>query len=188
MYLYMLKIGATPKGRLIEQHDIFFGIANEVHELIPHFELAWQEIKDIWHLDAYRKITAVDGYRIEIINKDDNPNYPPNDKHLYFVNLGGYKPNHFEEYHHKLLIVADDIHQATAIAKQSEFYQEFNIANTRATSHIDDKYGVDIDEIHNVSDVLPQAFKDRYRLRITADSTATADEMVIGYLPKKLFV
>ncbi|OOS25289.1 hypothetical protein B0681_04475 [Moraxella porci DSM 25326] len=188
MYLYMLKIGATPKGRLIEQHDIFFGIADDVRELIPHFESAWPEIKDIWHLDAYRKITAVDGYLIEIINKDDHPNNPPNVKHLYFVNLGGYKPNHFEEYHHKLLIIADDIHQATAIAKQSEFYQAFDIAGTRATSHIDDKYGVDIDEIHNVSDVLPQAFKDRYRLRITADSTATPDEMVIGYLPKKMFV
>lgn len=38
MNLYMLKIGATPKGRLIEQHDIFFGIADDVRELIPHFE------------------------------------------------------------------------------------------------------------------------------------------------------
>lgn len=187
MYLYMLKSGATPKGRLIEQHDVFFGVADEVRELIPHFESAWAEIRDIWHLDAYRKVTAVDGYRIEVIDKHSATD-APSDKQLYFVNLGGYKPNHFEEYHHKLLIVADSIHQATAIAKHSEFYQAFDIAGTRATSHIDDKYGVDIDEIHNVGDVLPQAFKDRYRLRITADDSAVPDEMVIGYLPKKLFV
>ncbi|OAV01896.1 MULTISPECIES: hypothetical protein [Moraxella] len=46
---------------------------------------------------------------------------------------------------------------------------------------------MDIDEIHRVADVLPQAFKTHYQLRITADGAAKDDEMVIGYLPKKLF-
>ena len=26
--LYMVQLGARPKGRLIEQHDIFFGVAH----------------------------------------------------------------------------------------------------------------------------------------------------------------
>ncbi|WP_162270567.1 MULTISPECIES: DUF1543 domain-containing protein [Moraxella] len=40
MKFFMLKIGATPKGRLIEQHDVFFDIADDVKSLIPHFEQA----------------------------------------------------------------------------------------------------------------------------------------------------
>ena len=32
--LFMVQLGGRPKGRLIEQHDIFFGVANEVSELI----------------------------------------------------------------------------------------------------------------------------------------------------------
>lgn len=185
MYLYMLKLGATPKGRLIEQHDVFFGIANQVHELIPHFEQAWAEIKDIWHIDAYRKVCQVDGHTIEIVPKDS---VIDNDKKLYFINLGGYKPNHFEEYHHKMLVVAKDMAEATSIAKRSAFYQEFDIVGTRATSHIDNKYGVDVDEIFDVMDALPAYFKQRYQIKITATTDTTPDEMVIGYLPKKLFI
>ena len=192
--LFMLKIGATPKGRLIEQHDVFFGIADDVKSLIPHFEQAWPEITDIWHLDAYRAVTAVNGYRIEVVPRAPHSTDQPcvtfddsDNKQLYFVNLGGYLPNHFEEFHHKLLIVANNMSEAIAIAKRSEFYQQFDITGTRATSHIDDKYGVDIDEIHRVADVLPKAFKTQYQLRITADEAAKDDEMVIGYLPKKLF-
>ncbi|MBP9647547.1 MAG: DUF1543 domain-containing protein, partial [Psychrobacter sp.] len=32
--LFMVQLGGRPKGRLIEQHDIFFGVANQVSELI----------------------------------------------------------------------------------------------------------------------------------------------------------
>ena len=32
--LYMAQLGGRPKGRLIEQHDIFFGVANHVSELV----------------------------------------------------------------------------------------------------------------------------------------------------------
>ena len=31
--LFMVQLGGRPKGRLIEQHDILFGVANQVSEL-----------------------------------------------------------------------------------------------------------------------------------------------------------
>lgn len=183
-HLYMLKLGATPKGRLIEQHDVFFGIAREVAELIPHFEKAWSDIKDIWHIDAYRRVNYVDNYRIRVVLRDE---FIENGLRLYFINLGGYKPNHFEEYHHKLLVVAKDIAEAIKIAKKCDFYQEFN-ADGRAVSHIDNKYGVDIDEIHDVSEVLSDEFKALYALQIEPCNEIKSDEIMIGYFPKKLFV
>ncbi|OPH33558.1 Domain of Uncharacterised Function (DUF1543) [Moraxella lacunata] len=183
MHLYMIKLGATPKGRLIEQHDIFFGIGKSVAELIPHFEKAWADIKDIWHIDAYRTVSRVGGYRVRVVERET---FVDNGLHLYFINMGGYKAGEFEEFHHKLLVVAHDIAGAISLAKQSTFYQEFD-AGGRAVSHIDDKHGVDIDDIHKVSDVLNDEFKAKYALQIEPCDDDVADEIVIGYLPKKLF-
>jgi hypothetical protein len=38
MNLFMVLIGCKPTGRHTEQHDVFFGIANELRELIHAFE------------------------------------------------------------------------------------------------------------------------------------------------------
>jgi hypothetical protein len=38
--------------------------------------------------------------------------------------------------------------------KQTEFYKTMGFAN--AVSHIDDKHGVDIDDIYNVNDLLSE--------------------------------
>ena len=35
MKLFYILLGATPKGRNIEQHDVFFGIAENVKDLFP---------------------------------------------------------------------------------------------------------------------------------------------------------
>ena len=50
MKLFMVLIGCKPNGRHTEQHDIFFGIANELRELIPQFNSFWPEAekKCIW--------------------------------------------------------------------------------------------------------------------------------------------
>lgn len=182
----MIKLGATPKGRLIEQHDVFFGIGENVAQLIPHFENAWAEIKDIWHIDAYRTISRVGAYQVRVVARGD---FVENGLHLYFINMGGYKAGHFEEFHHKMLVVAKDMAEAVSIAKQSDFYQEFD-AGGQAVSHIDNRHGVDIDDIHKVSDVLADNFKNQYALQITPHlhDDCDDDEIIIGYLPKKLFL
>lgn len=184
MNLYMIKLGATPNGRLIEQHDVFFGIGESVADLIPHFERAWTQIKDIWHIDAYRVVSRVGGYQVRVIDKEA---FVDNGLHLYFINMGGYKAGEFEEFHHKMLVVASDLAGAVSLAKQSAFYQEFD-AGGRAVSHIDNKYGVDVDDAHKVSDVLNDEFKAKYALQIQPCDDDMADEFVIGYLPKKHFM
>ena len=55
--LFMILLGATPKGRNIEQHDIFFGIANSIKELLPEMIDFWPEAKGKIHVDAYRIVT-----------------------------------------------------------------------------------------------------------------------------------
>ena len=155
--LYMVQLGGRPKGRLIEQHEIFFGIANQVNELIADINNHWPEVKNKWHIDSYRAITRVDNYTIRLVESSQQVENT-NDLTLFFINLGGYQQGSFEEFHYKLLIVATNQAEAIRQAKQSEFYKRFTFKDKssafNAASHIDDKFEVDIDDIYNVNDLI----------------------------------
>ena len=177
--LYMVMLGCTPKGRFTEQHDIFFGIGYSLKELIPKMNLFWPEAKGKIHIDAWREVTAVDDFAIEIVSKADFS--ASNTEKLFFINLGGYKENEFEEYHYKTLTVAENMALATKKAKSSTFYKHFGFKG--ATSHIDDKYGIDVDDIYNVTDILAPDYKSQFTIKITKSETPLeADAMQIGYL------
>lgn len=187
MKLFMLKIGARPQGRLIEQHDVMFVIANSLSETIESVNQHWPAVKNNWHLDAWREVKRVGDYQIllskESLSKDgwskDNAladkmladnifaedrvdNKLDNQgKQLYFVNLGGYLPGQFEEFHYKTLVIAETLGKATAQVKKTAFYQDYTFDNVDtaksgvATSHVDDKHQLDLDDIHCVADLLP---------------------------------
>ena len=182
MKLFMLKIGARPQGRLIEQHDVMFVIANSLSETIESVNQHWPAVKNNWHLDAWREVKRVGDYQIllstDSLSKDglskDNAladnifaddrvdnKLDSHGKQLYFVNLGGYLPGQFEEFHYKTLMVAETLGKATAQVKKTAFYQDYTFDNVDiaksgvATSHVDDKYQLDLDDIHCVADLLP---------------------------------
>ena len=155
--LFMVQLGGRPKGRLIEQHDIFFGIANQVSELVDDINQHWPEVKNKWHIDSYRAISKVDNYAIKLVESSSQAE-SANDLKLFFINLGGYQRGSFEEFHYKLLIIASSQADAIKQAKQSEFYKAFAYKDKdspfNAASHIDDKFAVDIDDIYNINDLI----------------------------------
>ena len=71
--LYMIMLGCTPKGRFTEQHDIFFGIGTSLKELVADMKSFWPEAKGKIHIDAWQKITCVDGFPIEVVPKEEKP-------------------------------------------------------------------------------------------------------------------
>jgi hypothetical protein len=173
----MVLIGCTPKGRFTEQHDIFFGIGSSLKALVPHMKAFWPEAKGKIHIDAWREVTAVDGFSIEITPKSASSN----SEKLFFINLGGYKENEFEEYHYKTLTVAKTMGLAIKKVKTTTFYKHYSFSG--ATSHIDDKYGIDVDEIYNVSELLSQQFKDQYSIQIkSSDKELNEDKLHVGYV------
>ena len=187
--LFMVQLGGRPKGRLIEQHDIFFGVANEVSELIDDINQHWPEVRNKWHIDSYRAISKVDNYAIKLVESSSQVECG-SDLKLFFINLGGYQRGSFEEFHYKLLIVAGSQADAIKQAKQSEFYKAFTYKDKdspfNAASHIDDKFEVDIDDIYNVNNLIsnvqlliePMA-NDSHEL-VNAD-----DKEYVGYLSIK---
>ena len=188
--LFMVQLGGRPKGRLIEQHDIFFGIANQVSELVDDINHHWPEVKNKWHIDSYRAITQVDGYAIKLVESNHKLE-SDNDLKLFFINLGGYQQGSFEEFHYKLLIVASSQADAIKQAKQSEFYKQFTFKDTSSAfnvaSHIDDKFEVDIDDIYNVNDLISnvEIIIEPINRALDDSLNAVKDKEYIGYLSIK---
>lgn len=172
--LYMLLLGAKPSGRHTEQHDIFFTISNSLKECVPAIKKFWPEGGRTIHIDAWRNVIFVDGYSINIIPRAEKSE-KNNNTSLFFVNLGGYKPNEFEEFHYKLIIAAPDREAAIRQAKKSAFFRHCD------SPHVDDKYGIDVDDIYNVEDILPEEVKTKFRIEFRPAQDLPADQIHLGY-------
>jgi hypothetical protein len=179
--LFMVLLGCTPNGRLTEQHDIFFGIGNSVTELVDDMYRFWPDGGRL-HIDSWREVTYINGYAVAIVSKSEAT---ATDDKLFFLNLGGYRPGEFEEYHYKTLVVANSMAEAVKQAKKSTFYKHYNIKGGGA-SHIDDKYALDVDDMYNVEDILAPHLKERFSINISKVDEGTNDELHIGYLKLKV--
>jgi hypothetical protein len=179
--LFMILLGCRPEGRLTEQHDIFFGIAENLKNLVPKMKAFWPEAMGEIHIDCWREVNYVDGHSIKVIPKTGKNS---KNVHLFFVNLGGYKSGEFEEYHYKLLAVGKDSAEAISKSKKTAFYKHYNLKEKGGASHIDDKFGIDTDDIFKVADVLNEEYKELFSLLIEP-SAGEEDELHIGYVQIK---
>jgi hypothetical protein len=177
--LFMFLLGCKPQGRHTEQHDIFFAIGNSISDLKPDILSFWPEANDKIHIDAWREVTAVGSYSLTVAPKGDV--IETNINKLFFINLGGYKPGEFDELHYKMLLVADTMADASRLAKETTFYKHTGFEG--AVSHIDDKYGVDVDDAFEIADVLPEHMKSRFHIQIEPTTLLFEDELHLGYLP-----
>lgn len=174
--LFMLLIGCTPPGRHVEQHDVFFTIADSIADTIPDVIAFWPEAKASLHFDAWREVTRVNDFQVKVT---DSPG-PSNPVQLFFINLGGYKPLEFEEFHYKTIMAAKDKGEAVARAKQVAFFRHTGFKGARA--HIDDRYGVDVDDFFAIPDILPAGIKSKFGLEISpAPDGHPEDELHLGY-------
>ena len=177
MKLFYIILGATPKSRNTEQHDVFFGIAENLRDLVPAIKDFWPEAEGRIHIDCYQEVRFVNGFEITVTERSDNLS----DNHLFFVNLGGYQHGFFGELHEQHLIVAPSLSAAVKKVKQTGFYRTMGFQN--AASHIDDRYGVDIDDVFKVNDLLPASVKEKYTLRIEKSVEVNQKNFThIGYL------
>jgi hypothetical protein len=180
MKLFMLLLGCKPSGRNTEQHDIFFGIADNLKELIPDIVAAWPEAKVKLHIDAWREVNFVDGFEVKVYEKEQTEiNLDRSHAKLFFINLGGYKENEFEEFHYKMLVACEDKSVAIQRSKQTAFYKHTGFKG--AGSHIDDKYGVDVDDIFEIEDIMVPQLKEKYGLMISPSADAIEDSLNMGY-------
>lgn len=164
-------------GRHTEQHDMYFGIAHELKDLIPNLIQFWPEAKGKMHIDGWREVSQVNNQDIIIIPRADYKMQSSNS--LFFINLGGYKKDEFEEFHYKMIVASSDKASAIQIAKQTAFFKHTHFEG--APSHVDDKYGVDVDDIYTIDEILDASTKEKYAIQLSPSKKEVQDKLHLGY-------
>lgn len=174
--LFMVLLGSKAPARNVEQHDYFFGIAKKLKDLVPSMRAFWPEAGNSIHIDGWREVTQVSGYQITILPKDQ-ANHSL--EKLFFINLGGYQSGKLEEQHYTVLSVHQEKAEAIKEAKKTIFFKNNTIKG--AGSHIDEKYGIDVDDIYNIEDILAQEFKNKFHIQISPSDSIIEDPIQLGY-------
>lgn len=181
-HLYMLLLGANPPGRIVEQHDYYFGIATNIEDLYPKLTNFWPEAGKTLHLDGWRKVENVGDYRINIHLREPSAPAVHQTEKLYFMNLGGYTSEILEEQHLTLLTVAPNRKEAVKKATSTTFFKSKVIPGNRAASpHLDEKLGFDVDDLYQVEEILNPDDKNRFTIRISTNSENRTDPIHLGY-------
>ena len=173
----MLLLGGKPEGRHTEQHDVFFAVGSSLGDIRQKIEAFWPGVK--LHIDAWRQVTSVEGYSVNILRRGPDAMTADAGPKLFFINLGGYQQNRFEEQHYFVLTVQEDKTAAITAAKKTDFFRHNHIPG--GTSHIDDKYGIDVDDLFQIEELLSEDEKDLFRILLTPEQNNSPDPLHLGY-------
>ena len=150
--LFLVVLGGRIDDCHIELHDVRWVVGANIEETIPKLRQEWFGLTTGLHIDSYKVIQHVDGYTIELIERNEEENSKQttslntkNEK-LWFINLGGYDRNSLQELHQFGLVVAPSKQAAKARARQRWL-------NTALQVHKDDLHS--INNLGAVDDCLP---------------------------------
>ena len=123
-YLFLVVLGGRAKKANVELHDVRWVVGSKIEDTFDVLRKDWFGTIDGLHIDSYKKINYVDGYKINLKNIENkklknNKFFNGNDskKNLWFVNIGGYNPLSMQEKHEFGLVVASSKLEAKNIAK-----------------------------------------------------------------------
>ena len=124
IYLFLVVLGGRAKSANVELHDVRWVIGSKIEDTYDALRRNWFGNYEGLHIDSYKKIKHVDGYRINLKNiksiKLKNKNFlngKSSKNNLWFVNIGGYDPNSMQEKHEFGFVVASSKLEAKNIAK-----------------------------------------------------------------------
>ena len=123
-FLFLVVLGGRAKKANIELHDVRWVVGSKIEDTYDALKKDWFGSLEGLHIDSYKKIKYVDGYKITLKNlvknkiknkkKSYRVNFQPN---LFFVNIGGYAPSSMQEKHEFGLVVASSELEAKNKAK-----------------------------------------------------------------------
>ncbi len=123
-FLYLVVLGGRAKKANIELHDVRWVVGSKIQDTYDNLRKHWFGSSKGLHIDSYKKIKYIDGYKINLKNvknlKIKNNKFSHKSKsknNLWFVNLGGYDPSSMQEKHEFGLVVASSSLEANNKAK-----------------------------------------------------------------------
>jgi hypothetical protein len=79
-----------------------------------------------------------------------------------------------------MLIAAENKTEAINRSKQTAFFKHTGFKG--ANSHIDDKYGVDVDDVFEITDILSPELKQQFSILVEkTNDKVLEDELHLGY-------
>ena len=123
IFLYLVVLGGRAKKANIELHDVRWVVGSKIEDTYDTLRKDWFGSPKGLHIDSYKKIKYLDGYKINLRNvenlKINNkfPNKSNTKKKLWFVNIGGYDPSSLQEKHEFGLVIASTKFEAKNKAK-----------------------------------------------------------------------
>ncbi|MDC3052868.1 DUF1543 domain-containing protein [Prochlorococcus sp. AH-736-A13] len=124
IFLYLVVLGGKAKKANIELHDVRWVVGSKIEDTYDTLRRDWFGSPEGLHIDSYKKIKYIDGYKINLIYLEKDridkkqlvkKNKPK--KHLWFVNIGGYNSTSMQEKHEFGLVTASTKLEAINIAK-----------------------------------------------------------------------
>ena len=123
-FLYLVVLGGRAEKANIELHDVRWVVGSKIEDTYDTLREDWFGSLKGLHIDSYKKIKYIDGYKINLINfeKDNIQNKKlvkknTEKKYLWFVNIGGYDPTSMQEKHEFGFVIASNKLEAKNIAK-----------------------------------------------------------------------
>lgn len=183
--LFMSMLGCRLQNRVSMRHDIFFGAARDIDELGQNMQAFWPSHEGDIQMDAWRRVTHVDGYSVALVRKHVQPievdSCLPK---LFFINRGGYSSDQFAEFHSRVLVVAQDKKAAVCKLEESFLYHKIGFKSAAGIA----QYKINEDDILAVDDLLPPLLRSQYELSLKQNFSGTADRIHKNHIPLHRFV
>ena len=150
MFLFLVVLGGRAAKANVELHDVRWVVGSCIEDSYSLLRRDLFGSLDGLHIDSYKKINYVDGYKINLKNVNNKKlkrqkllNKNCTKKYLWFVNIGGYSPTSMQEKHEFGLVVASTKLEAKNIAKSKWLIDckkkhEDDIAFLKTLIHCDD--------------------------------------------------
>ena len=118
--LFLVVLGGRTSKSNIELHDIRWVVGESIEDTFPELRKQWFGQKKGLHIDSYKCIKYIDGYKILIKNTtEQNISCSSTENNfLWFINLGGYTTEKMSEEHEFSLIAAKTALEAKKKAKK----------------------------------------------------------------------
>ena len=105
-FLYLVVLGGRAKKANIELHDVRWVVGSKIEDTFDILRNDWFGYPKGLHIDSYKKIKYIDGYKINLINFEKDKiekkklvKKKKSKNNLWFVNIGGYDPSSLQEKH-----------------------------------------------------------------------------------------
>ena len=176
--LFIVVLGGRSLKSNIEIHDVRWVIGESIDDTFPELRRQWLGKKDGLHIDSYKRVKYVDGYKIVPSKsfRNQSINASSDEESLWFINLGGYDPKKMYEEHEFTLVVAKKAIDAKKKAKKN---WESNLKN----KHNDDSSQINnfeqVDNIHTIKKIR------NWEIKLISDPKARSEKLIpdwYGYM------